>query len=93
MATRARSPTSSRTRATRTCWSARRAAAGSAPLAIDPAKQGGWRVEEEFVNAIRGNEPVTHTDFVTGTKYMEWTDAVAESLRTRCEVKLPLLSV
>jgi hypothetical protein len=66
---------------------------GLAPLSIDPAKQGGWRVEEEFVNAIRGNEPVTHTDFVTGTKYMEWTDAVAESLRTRCEVKLPLLSV
>ena len=66
---------------------------GLAPLSIDPGKQGGWRVEEEFVNAIRGNEPVTHTDFVTGTKYMEWTDAVAESLRTRCEVKLPLPAV
>ncbi len=34
------------------------------PLAIDPAKAGAWRVEEEFVNAVRGREAVTHTDFV-----------------------------
>jgi hypothetical protein len=63
---------------------------GLGPLAIDPAKRGAWRVEEEFVNAVRGREPITHTDFVTGTKYMEWTDAVAQSLRTRAEVALPL---
>src|SRR4029453_18526089 len=35
------------------------------PVKIDPAKRGGWRVEEEFVNAIRGNERVTHTDVST----------------------------
>ena len=69
---------------------AKRGGAGLAPLAIDPAKRGVWRVEEEFVNAIRLLEPVTHTDFLTGTKYMEWTDAVEESMRTRCEVALPL---
>jgi len=69
---------------------ARRGGGGLAPVAIDPAKRGGWRVEEEFANAIRGLEPVTHTDFVTGTKYMEWTDAVAKSMRTRREVALPL---
>jgi len=69
---------------------AKRGGSGLAPLAIDPAKRGAWRVEEEFANAIRGVEPVTHTDFVTGTKYMEWTDAVAESMRTRREVALPL---
>jgi predicted dehydrogenase len=63
---------------------------GAAPLAIDAAKRGAWRVEEEFVSAIRGREPVTHTDFVTGTKYMEWTDAVAQSMRERREVALPL---
>jgi predicted dehydrogenase len=68
----------------------RKGGAGLAPLSIDPAKRGAWRVEEEFVNAIRGLEPVTHTDFVTGTKYMEWTDAVSESMRTRREVRLPL---
>ena len=59
-------------------------------LAIDPNKRGGWRVEEEFVNAVRGREAVTHTDFVTGVKYMEWTDAVTQSMRERRDVQLPL---
>jgi predicted dehydrogenase len=59
-------------------------------LAIDPAKRGDWRVEEEFVNAVRGREAVTHTDFVTAVKYMEWTDAVTLSMRERREVQLPL---
>ncbi len=60
------------------------------PVATDAAKKGGWRVEEEFINAIRGNEPITHTDFTTGCKYMEWTDAVTMSLRGRQAVTLPL---
>ena len=60
------------------------------PMEIDPAKRGGWRVEEEFVNAIRGRERVTHTDFFTGVKYMEWTTAVSRSLREERAVKLPL---
>jgi predicted dehydrogenase len=60
------------------------------PLAIDAAKRGGWRVEEEFVNAVRGREPVTHTDFATAVKYMEWTDAVTLSMRERREIALPL---
>lgn len=64
---------------------------GLAEVQIDPAKRGGWRVEEEFINAVRGTEPVTHTDFVTGVKYMEWTDAVAQSLRHGIAVKLPLV--
>ena len=37
--------------------------------------QGGWRVEEEFVNAIRGVEEVTHTSFEDGVRYMEFTEA------------------
>ena len=60
-------------------------------LVIDPAKRGAWRVEEEFVNAVRGREVVTHTDFVTAVKYMEWTDAVTLSMRERREVQLPFL--
>lgn len=60
-------------------------------VAIDPAKAGAWRVEEEFINAIRGKEPVTHTDFVTGVKYMEWTDAVTLSMRREEVIKLPLM--
>lgn len=45
-----------------------------------PAEQRiGWRVEEEFVNAIRGREKVSHTTFEDGVRYMEFTDAVARS--------------
>jgi len=69
----------------------RRGENGLSEVTVDPAKRGGWRVEEEFINAIRGREPVTHTDFVTGVKYMEWTDAVAQSLRHGVAVKLPLV--
>ena len=57
---------------------------------IDPSKRGGWRVEEEFINAIRGKERVTHTDFFTGVKYMEWTTAVSRSVREGRAVMLPL---
>lgn len=69
----------------------RLADAGLSPISIAPEKVGGWRVEEEFVNAVRGLEPVTHTDFVTGLRYMEWTDAVASSLQSRETVTLPLV--
>jgi predicted dehydrogenase len=57
---------------------------------VDPAKRGGWRVEEEFVNSIRGTERVTHTDFFTGVRYMEWTTAVSQSLHKNQAVLLPL---
>ena len=40
---------------------------------------GGWRVEEEFINAIRGIEKVQFTDFATGVRYMQFTEAVAHS--------------
>jgi predicted dehydrogenase len=60
------------------------------PVEIDPAKRGGWRVEEEFVNAIRGKERVALTDFFTGVRYMEWTTAVRRSLRQGSSVTLPL---
>ena len=64
---------------------------GLKEVPIDPAKRGGWRVEEEFINAIRGLEPVTHTDFATGVRYMEWTDAVTLSLKHGKAVDLPLM--
>ena len=54
------------------------------------SKRGGWRVEEEFINAINGRECITHTDFATGVKYMEWTDAVTKAMRTGSTVHLPL---
>jgi len=39
----------------------------------------GWRVEQEFINAIRGEEQVTRTSFADGVRYMAFTEAVAES--------------
>ncbi len=50
--------------------------------------EAGWRVEEEFVNAIRGRESITHTDFDTGVKYMEFTDAIARSMAERREISI-----
>jgi predicted dehydrogenase len=50
------------------------------PVAIPADEAGGWRVEEEFINAIRGLEPVTHTTFAAGVKYMAFTEAVALSM-------------
>ena len=57
---------------------------------IPAEKQGRWRVEEEFVNAIRGVEPITHTTFEDGVRYMEFTEAVARSAHARKTVYLPL---
>ena len=60
------------------------------PVVIPDAKRGGWRVEEEFVRAVRREEAVSHTDFATGVHYMRWTDAVALSNRTGERVHLAL---
>src|SRR6188474_1861428 len=48
-------------------------------IPIPKEKRIGWRVEEEFVNAIRGREKITHTTFEDGVRYMEFTDAVTRS--------------
>jgi predicted dehydrogenase len=60
------------------------------PVSIPENEVGGWRVEEEFVNAIRGVETVTLTDFATGVKYMEFTEAVSRSIAQHRAVPLPL---
>ena len=57
---------------------------------IPEAEVGAWRVEEEFVNAIRGEEVITHSDFDTGAKYMEFTEAVTRSMQSGAAVLLPL---
>lgn len=49
-----------------------------------------WRVEEEFINAIRGLEPIRLTTFETGMKYMTFTEAVTRSMQTGKVVPLPL---
>ena len=55
-----------------------------------PEKQYAWRVEEEFIGAIRGQEPVSHTPFDVGVHYMEWTEAVTRSAQTGQAISLPM---
>jgi predicted dehydrogenase len=50
--------------------------------------QGSWRVEEEFINAIRGQEEITHTSFEDGVKYMEFTEAVNQSMASGMAVAI-----
>jgi predicted dehydrogenase len=57
-------------------------------LVIPAEKQIGWRVEAEFIGAIRGEEPVRRTDFASGLKYMEFTEAVALSAASGMPVAL-----
>ena len=59
-------------------------------IVIPQEEQGRWRVEEEFVNAIRGTERVTHTSFEDGVRYMEFTEAVIRSAQSCQAVNLPL---
>ena len=59
-------------------------------IPVSPDKEGGWRVEDEFINAIRGLEPVTHTNFEDGVRYMEFTEAVTRSAESGQKVSLPL---
>jgi predicted dehydrogenase len=69
---------------------ARRLEAGLEPMPIPEPLRGGWRVEADFIAAIRGESPVTLTDFATGVRYMQFTEAVARSSRHQVPVTLPL---
>jgi len=55
---------------------------------LDFERGPGWRVEEEFVAAIRGNEKIQHTDWQTGVVYMKFVDAVWESMKSGKSVDL-----
>lgn len=57
----------------------RRGDKGLREIPIPAEQRVGWRVEEEFVNAIRGREQVSRTTFEDGVRYMEFTDAVTSS--------------
>ncbi len=63
---------------------------GLRPLPIPSELRGGWQVEADFIASIRGERPVTHTDFRTGVRYMQFTEAVARSSRHQVPVNLPL---
>jgi predicted dehydrogenase len=55
-----------------------------------PEGQYRHRVEEEFINAIRGVEPVSMNTFEIGVRYMEWTEAIYRSAESGNAVSLPL---
>ena len=66
---------------------------GDSELAQVPnprSEQAFYRVEEEFINAIRGVEEITMATFATGVHYMEWTEAVYRSSQSGQAVYLPL---
>lgn len=73
--------------------SRRRGATPGAPLeeiAVPEEKAGGWRVEADFIDAIREGKTIEFTDFATGVRYMEFTEAVARSAERGEPVDLPL---
>jgi predicted dehydrogenase len=71
-------------------YGARRGEAALQPIEIPERERSGWRVEEAFINAIRGRECITHTRFEDGVRYMQFTEAVATSIAERREVALPV---
>ncbi len=60
------------------------------PISIPEEEQGHWRVEEEFIQAIRGHETIRYTTFEDGVKYMEFVEAVSRSAAHKRSVSLPL---
>ena len=58
-------------------------------IEIPQAERGDWRVEEEFVSAIRNGTPV-FPNFADGEAYMEFVEAAAHALERGATVTLPL---
>lgn len=59
-------------------------------IVVPQEELGRWRVEEEFINAIRGQEKITRTSFEDGVRYMEFTEAAIRSAQSGQAVNLPL---
>ena len=60
-------------------------------IAIPEDKIYRWRVEEEFISAIRGHEQIRRTSFADAVNYMDFTEAVHISSREGRRVYLPLV--
>ena len=58
------------------------------PVKIPKDELADWRVEAEFIGAIRREEEVRLTDFATGLRYMAFTDAVNEAAKNGVRVAL-----
>ena len=57
-------------------------------LEPDPGTAGTWRVEADFIDSIRLGAPVELTSFADGVRYMQFTEAVARSMRSGARVDL-----
>lgn len=71
-------------------YGGRRGAPQLREIEIPQEKQGFWRVEQEFINAIHGTEQVKITTFEAGVQYMEFTEAVTRSAQSGEAISLPL---
>jgi len=70
---------------------ARRGEAALHEIVIPAELAIGWRVEEEFINSIRGVEKVKFTTFEDGLKYMQFTEAVSRSADSGVLMNVPHL--
>jgi predicted dehydrogenase len=59
------------------------------PIEIPEDRRYAWRVEDEFIGAIRGEEPVRRTTFADGVRYMDFTEAVHISAKEGRTIYLP----
>lgn len=57
-------------------------------VAIPDEERWTWRVEADFIDAVRRGTPVRLNDFATGVRYMQFTDAVHEADATGRRVAL-----
>ena len=73
-----------------TVYGARKGQGEPGEIAIPQEKAGAWRVEADFIAAIRGGPPIRFTDFPSGVAYMEFTEAVALSAERGEAIDLPL---
>jgi len=69
-------------------WGGRAGDEKLAEIEIPVAKQQFWRVEADFVDAIRNEKQVQLTDFATGARYMQFTEAVAQSAKRKAAVAI-----
>ncbi len=60
------------------------------PVEIPDDERGGWRVEEEFIGAIRGEEEIKLTRFEDGVRYMEFVEASVRAAQQGERVELPM---
>jgi len=71
-------------------YGGRRGESQLSPIANPQAEQAIYRVEEEFINAIRGIEQITLNTFEIGVQYMDFTEAVHRSAQSGRTITLPL---